>query len=176
MNKGLAKRIAITLAILVIPLILGLLLTYQIIHIEWISFMEIQRSFRPMEEPLPVPPRSVPIEGAAYIPGAGSPANPVSVDEGSLARGQALYDINCALCHGEDGKGGTPVAEKLSRKPADLTGVNVTTLSDGEIFLVLTDGVQPPSGTKGGMPALRENLTVKDRWDTVNYVRNLQGQ
>jgi len=176
MNKGLAKRIAITLAILVIPLILGLLLTYQIIHIDWISFMEIQPSFRPMEEPLPVPPRSVPVEGAAYIPGAGSPLNPVKSSPDSLTRGQALYEINCTLCHGKDGKGGTPIAEKLVRKPADLTGENVSTLSDGEIFLVITDGVQPPSGTKGGMPALRENLSVSDRWDTVNYVRNLQGQ
>jgi mono/diheme cytochrome c family protein len=176
MNKGLAKRIAITLAILVTPLILGLLLTYQIIHIDWISFMEIQPSFRPMEEPLPVPPQSVPVQGAAYIPGAGSPVNPIPSDQDSLARGQSLYEINCELCHGKDGSGGTPLAEKLSRKPANLTGENVTLLSDGEIFLIIGDGVQPPSGTKGGMPALRENLSVNDRWDTVNYVRNLQGQ
>jgi mono/diheme cytochrome c family protein len=176
MNKGIAKRIAITLAILALPLILGLLLTYQIIHVDWISFMEIQPSFRPMEDPLPVPPGSVPIEGAAFVPGAGSPVNPVEAGPDSIARGQPLYEINCEVCHGKDGKGGAPLAEKMIRKPADLTGENVATLSDGEIFLIITNGVQPPSGTKGGMPALRENLTVKDRWDTVNYVRNLQGQ
>ena len=176
MNKGLANRIAITLAILATPLILGLLLTYQIIHIDWISFMEIQPSFRPMEEPLPVPPQSVPIQGAAYIPGVGSPENPIPSDQDSLARGQSLYEINCELCHGKDGSGGTLLAEKLSRKPTNLTGENVTLLSDGEIFFIIADGVQPPSGTKGGMPALRENLLVNDRWDTINYVRNLQGQ
>ena len=176
MNKGLATRIAVTLTILVIPLILGLLLTYQIIHIDWVSFMEIQPSFRPMEDPLPVPPQSVPVEGAAFIPGVGSPVNPVKSNQASVARGQALYELNCAVCHGNDGKGGTPVAEELIRKPADLTGANVSELSDGEIFIVITDGVQPPSGTKGGMPALRENLSVKDRWDAINYVRTLQGK
>ena len=54
--------------------------------------------------------------------------------------------------------------------------MNVTQLSEGEIFQVITDGVQPGEGRKGGMPNLRENLSVNDRWDVVNYVRSLQGQ
>ncbi|HEX9029336.1 MAG TPA: hypothetical protein VF823_09185, partial [Anaerolineales bacterium] len=80
---SLAKRILITLVILATPFILGLLLTYQVIHIDWISFMEIQPSYRPMENPLPVPASSVPVEGVAYVPGDGSPQNPVSADDAS---------------------------------------------------------------------------------------------
>jgi mono/diheme cytochrome c family protein len=170
MNKGLARRIAITLALLATPLILGLLLTYQVIHVDWISFMEIQPSFRPMEDPLPVPPRSVPVEGAAFIPDEGSPANPISPDAASMERGKTLYAINCQICHGEKGKGDGSIAEDLERKPADLSSVNVASLSEGEIFLVLTNGVQLGSGRKGGMPDLRENLSVNDRWEVVNYV------
>ncbi len=172
--SSLPKRILITMLIVAIPLALGLLLTYQIIHIEWISFMEIQPSFRAMEDPLPVPPRSVPIQGAAYIPGAGSPANPVAADAASLERGKTLYDLNCAVCHGSQGKGDGTVAEELIRKPSDLTGDKIKAFSDGDTFLVITDGVNPGVGIKGGMPALRENLSVGERWDVVNYMRTLQ--
>ena len=53
--SGLAKRIAITIGAFLAILALGLLLTYQVIHVDWITFMEIQPSFRPMEDPLPIP-------------------------------------------------------------------------------------------------------------------------
>jgi mono/diheme cytochrome c family protein len=174
--RSLAKRMAITLVIFAIPLVLGLLFTYQIIHIDWISFMEIQPSFLPMEDPLPLPPDSVPIQGAAFVPGTGSASNPIPSDQTSLTHGQEMYQIHCALCHGDQGKGDGPIAEELVRNPADLTNINATQLSDGELFQVITDGVRPGEGLKGGMPDLRENLSVNDRWDVVNYVRSLQGQ
>jgi mono/diheme cytochrome c family protein len=174
--SGLARRIIITLMILAVPLVVGLLFTFQIIKIDWVSMMEIQPSFRAMEDPLPVPPNSVPIEGAAFVPGSGSPANPIPPDSYSLARGQSYYEINCALCHGNIGKGDGSVAEKLVRKPTDLTGSDAAQLSDGEIFMVITNGIHPGSSRKGGMPDLRENLKINDRWDVINYVRNLQGQ
>jgi mono/diheme cytochrome c family protein len=174
--SGLAKRILLTLLVMATPLVLGLLLTYQIIDLDWVSFMEIQPSFRPMEEPLPLPPRSVPVGGVAYVPGAGSPANPLPSDSASAARGQALYEINCAICHGKGGQGDGPLAEDFVRKPPDLTGINTAQLSDGEIFLVITNGVQPGESRKGGMPNLRENLTISDRWDVVNYLRSLLQQ
>lgn len=175
MNE-LAKRITITLAILAAPLVFGLLITYQVIHIDWISFMEVQPSFRPMEKPLPVPANSVPIEGAAYVPLAGNPQNPIASDQVSLTRGEPLYEVNCSLCHGEEGRGDGPVAEELVRKPPDLAGRNVTELSDGEIFIVITNGVNLGIGFSGGMPPLRENLEIVDRWDIVNYVRSLQAK
>ena len=75
------KRLIIVLALVAAPLGLGLLFTYDIIKIDWVSFMEIQNSFNPQEDPLPVPARSVPVEGAAYIAALGAPANPVAADE-----------------------------------------------------------------------------------------------
>jgi len=151
-------------------LILGVipLFTYDLIKIDWISFMEIQQSYRPMEEPLPVPEQSIPIEGAAYIPGMGAPANPVEADEISLERGRLLFEVNCVLCHGAGGKGDGMISAFLQNKPADLTSDSVRSASDGAIFMVIT------SGSPGKMPALNENLTVRDRWDVVNYVRTLK--
>jgi len=86
-----------------------LLFSYDIIKLEWISFMEIQPSHRQMEDPLPVPARSIPIEGPVAIPGMGAPDNPTEADEASVARGAQLYDIHCKMCHGATAQGNGPI-------------------------------------------------------------------
>ncbi len=146
-----------------------LLFSYDVIKIDWPSFMEIQPAYKQMENPLPVPERSIPIEGPAYIPNMGAPSNPIPADDASIARGSELFHINCTSCHGVDGKGTGPVSAFLvNKKPMDLTGPVVSSLSDGAIFMFISNG------TPGGMPALNENLLVRERWDVVNYVRTLQ--
>ena len=147
-----------------------LLFSYDIIKIEWISFMEIQPAYRPMEDPLPPPAQSIPIEGAISIPGMGAPENPVPADEASLARGAELYAINCRMCHGPIGGGNGPVAPFLAVKPANLTSDVVQAKSDGSFFLTISNGID------GRMPPLNENLTVPERWDVVNFVRTLKAQ
>jgi mono/diheme cytochrome c family protein len=162
------KRILII--VLVVGALLGVLMlfTYNVIKIDRISFMEIQPSFRPMEDPLPVPKRSIPIEGAAYIPGMGAPVNPIEADQVSIERGALLFGVNCAICHGPGGQGNGNIAPFLAKKkPADLTSDDVQTRSDGAIFLIMSNGVP------GNMPALNENLTVRERWDVVNFIRTL---
>jgi len=169
---AIVKRLIIVLVVLASPLALGLLFTYDIIKIDWISFMEIQPSYRPMEAPLPLPARSVPIQGAAYIRELGAPVNPVPADEASVARGKAEFEISCKLCHGTSGKGDGVFAGFLAKfPPANLVAANANArnISDGAIFLTITDGV------KGRMPALKDSLpTAQMRWDVVNYVRSLQ--
>jgi mono/diheme cytochrome c family protein len=144
-----------------------LVFTYDIIKIEWISFMEIQPSYRPMENPLPPPERSIPIEGAIAIPGMPPPENPVEADEASVRRGAELYAIHCQMCHGETAEGTGPVAAFLANRPANLTSPVVQSKSDGSIFLTITNGVD------GKMPPLNENLLVLERWDLVNFIRTL---
>ena len=145
-----------------------LIFSYDIIKIEWVSFMEIQPSYRPMEDPLPPPERSIPIEGPVAIPGMGAPENPIEADETSLARGQELFAINCQMCHGQTGEGTGPIAPFLANRPANLTSDVVQSKSDGSMFLTITNGVA------GKMPPLNENLLVTERWDVVNYLRTLQ--
>lgn len=168
MNRNITKGVVLTFAFIFIPFIVGLLITYEVIQIEFIGFMENQDTIRPMEMPFPVPEQSIPIQGAAYVGGIGSPENPIDSDEVSVERGRILFDINCRLCHGDQGKGNGPVAAYLKTvPPRDLTDSSVVSLSDGDIFLTITNG-------KPYMPALHENIDVRGRWDVVNYVRLLQ--
>ncbi|MBN2387922.1 MAG: cytochrome c [Anaerolineales bacterium] len=164
------KRLTILLGLVALAGSLVLLFTYDILKIDWISFMEIQPAYKPMEDPLPVPAQSIPVDGAAFVPGMGAPANPLTADEVSLARGAQLYSINCSHCHGGSGLGNGPVAVFLEpARPTDLTSEVVQNKSDGALFLTISNGVP------GRMPALNENLTVRDRWDVVNFLRSLPG-
>jgi len=163
------KRLA--MIFLVVGVLFGIILlfSYDLIKVEWPSFMEIQPSFKNMENPLPPPERSIPVEGPISIPGLGAPENPVEADDASIARGGELFDINCKMCHGPGGEGNGPIAPFLVNfKPANLTLPVVQDKSDGALFLTITNGVTDR------MPALNENFTVRERWDIVNYVRTLK--
>jgi len=164
----LLKQLFAVFAVLAVLSGVTLIFTYDVIKIDWMVFMELQPSYKPMEHPLPPPARSIPIEGPAYVAGLGAPENPVPADEVSLARGAELFSIHCQMCHGKSGAGNGQIAPfLLTKKPADLTAALVQNKSDGELFLTVSNGMP------GTMPALNENLTVRERWDLINFIRTL---
>lgn len=175
------QLVGVFAALLVIGAVL-MTFSFDVIKIDWVTFMEIQPSFDTQEMPLPVPAQSIPVEGPAYIPGEGVPSNPVPSDEVSVSRGAQLYSVHCQMCHGEDGKGtGTISAFLVKKKPADLTSDLVQTKPDGSLFLTISNGIFNPNNTlfpdvqfSGQMPPLNENLTVRERWDVVNFLRTLK--
>jgi mono/diheme cytochrome c family protein len=165
------KRLALVAVVALLGLGVLMLFSFDIIKIDWISFMEIQPAYKPMEDPLPVPERSIPIDGPVSIANMGAPNNPVPADDVSIARGKELFAITCQPCHGADAKGNGPVAPFLQqRQPADLTSPVIKALSDGAIFMTISNGKLP------FMVPLNENLTVRERWDVVNYLRTLQAK
>jgi mono/diheme cytochrome c family protein len=176
------KRLFMIFVVAGVGFAIVLLFSYDIVKIDWPSFMEIQPSYGVQDHPLPVPARSIPVEGAAYIPGAGAPENPVPADEISIARGTELFVINCQMCHGTTGEGTGPIAGYLvKKKPADLTSDLVQSKTDGSLFLTISNGIFNPNNTlfpdiefSGQMPPMNENLTVRERWDLVNFIRTLK--
>jgi mono/diheme cytochrome c family protein len=93
-----------------------------------------------------------------------------------LAKGQQLYEKQCAACHGLTGAGDGPAAYLLYPKPRDFTRnefrlVSTSTMeaTDEDLFLTITRGM-PGSA----MPSW-EGLTEKERWALVDYVRKLTG-
>ena len=72
--------------------------------------------------------------------------------------GRALYAENCAVCHGDGGRGDGPAAAGLTPPPTDLT--RLTASHDGSFPLVMVmsyiDGYTRPDET---MPEFGEILT-----------------
>jgi len=166
-----SRRIAITLLLLAAPFIVGLTITYELIQVDFTGFMEEQVSIGYREGPRLLPPEgSVPITGLEAPADGSVPPNPVASTTNSTVRGNLLFNIHCAVCHGEEAFGDGPVAAyfKPPAPPvADLTTQRIRNLDDGLIYLIVTDGAQ-------GMPSLAENLTPRERWDVINYLRTLQ--
>jgi len=162
------KRFAIIGVVVGVLTGIMMLFSYDVIKIDWMSFMELQPAFIHMEDPLPVPARSIPIEGPVAIPNMGAPENPVTADDVSVSRGSTLFAIHCRMCHGPEGLGNGPIAGSIVNKPADLTSQVTQSKSDGALFLTITNGVL------GRMPPMNENLFVRDRWDLVNFIRTLK--
>lgn len=131
-------------------------------------------AFRPQEEPVRLPPTgSVPTKGLEHTPKPGTPEaaalkNPERVTEFSLLTGKGLFGIYCTPCHGESGKGDGTVAKKFVPTPADISGAGYGgKYLEGELFAVVTHG-------KDGMPAFRSDLTAKERWLVVAWLKTLK--
>jgi mono/diheme cytochrome c family protein len=92
--------------------------------------------------------------------------NPVPANQSTVAGGEAMYKVRCANCHGENGDGKGPEANRYSPAPADLTDPLVRNTTDGELFWKITAGRRP-------MPSFRTKLTDEERWEVVLYLRTL---
>ena len=73
--------------------------------------------------------------------------------------GKALFAKKCAACHGPDGKGKTPMGQKLGAK--DLNGIK-----DSE-----ADIVKDVEGGKGKMPPVK-GMTKDEVQAVAKFVKN----
>ncbi len=165
------KRAYLILGLIILPFVVGLVFTYQKVKIRFTTNMAENPTAGYQEGPRLLPPEgAVSTMGQPIVVGS-VPENPVAADEVSLQRGEILFSIHCALCHGDAGMGDGPIAayyeEYEADPPPDLTGSNIVNQFDGAIFRTITQGT-------GKMPPLAENLTRRERWDVVNYVRTLE--
>ena len=94
--------------------------------------------------------------------------NPVPADPRSLHNGRMYYQINCAVCHGDAGKGDGPIMKAKAIFPPPLIGASAEGKTDGYIWAIIRNG-------RGAMPSYNR-IEEMDRWDVVNYVRGLQGK
>jgi cbb3-type cytochrome c oxidase subunit III len=107
--------------------------------------------------------------GAHHHPQAAKLKNEVPADAASIAAGQAVYQKQCAGCHGDTGKGDGKMGAELTPKPSNLADADWKHGStDGEIFTVIRDGVKTTA-----MRPYGKKLTTHQLWDVVNYVRSI---
>lgn len=97
--------------------------------------------------------------------------NPVPESAEVRAEAMAHFADHCAFCHANDGGGATPIGQGLYPKPPDMRLAATQSLSDGEIFYIIQNGVRLT-----GMPAFGDNKSgVKDEdsWKLVHFIRRL---
>jgi mono/diheme cytochrome c family protein len=97
--------------------------------------------------------------------------NPVAGEPAALAQGQEAFLARCAVCHGVDGRGGTPIGANQYPRVPDLRSDPTQRLSDGDIRYIIENGVQ-----LSGMPAMRgaHSETEAETWKLVTYVRSFR--
>jgi hypothetical protein len=161
------RRGLVFIGLVLLPFVVGLLFTYQVIRLDFQTDMADQPALDYQDGPrLPLPDGVVPIHGQSLVLDH-LPENIVPSDEVSLQRGEILYGIHCTLCHGLTGGGDGSLAKYYgNRPPSDLTGPGVKGQFDGGLYRTLTQGFSR-------MPPMAENLTPRERWDVINYMRTL---
>ena len=93
--------------------------------------------------------------------------NPIPSDAASIEEGRKIYARNCASCHGPGGKGDGSMA-LAGGTPSDLTDDKWDHgSSDGEIFVVIRDGVS------ADMEGYKDKLSEKQIWQVINFIRSL---
>lgn len=94
--------------------------------------------------------------------------NPAASSLAFLRDGRDSFLAHCAICHGVDGSGKTPVGTNLYPRVPDLRSPQTQRLSDGEIHYIIENGVQLT-----GMPAWSNSGSSDDVWKLVVFVRSL---
>ena len=116
-------------------------------------------------------PGTVPVDGGdpvvTLLDADQKLTNPVRLEKASIDRGAEVYANMCSPCHGAQGKGDGLVGKKFPFI-LPLVSDNAKTLSDATIFAIIRQG-------RGLMPAYGSRIAVRERWDTINFIRNLQG-
>ncbi len=94
---------------------------------------------------------------------------------GDSDKGEAVYVKRCLQCHGEEGDGLGPAAERLNPPPRDFTlglfkivtsAFDADLPNDDDIFRMVRDGMP---GT--AMPGWSDILSEQEMWDVIAYIK-----
>lgn len=96
--------------------------------------------------------------------------NPVPITPEMLQEGLAHFADHCATCHANNGSGQTPIGKNVYPKAPDLREPATQTMSDGELFWVIHNGIRFTA-----MPAWGERDPEQDTdsWKLVHFIRHL---
>ena len=146
------------------------------------SYLRNAPSFDPYENPRPAPYGSVPFNtpaGESLGPEESTEAglnafaatisNPLQPNDTlALRAGKVMFERNCAVCHGTEGKGnGSIIGPGKFPMAPNLTASATVGRSDSYIYAIMRAG-------RGLMPAYGPRINHMERWAIVNYVRQLQ--
>jgi mono/diheme cytochrome c family protein len=93
--------------------------------------------------------------------------NPVKSDEASINAGKALYNKNCASCHGKTGLGDGAKAKGLDTFPGDFSKGEFQNQTDADHFYKTKSG-------RDEMPKFDGKVDDESIWQIINYMRTFK--
>lgn len=121
-----------------------------------------QTAVPPAKAAAPKAQAATPVKG----PEPADAKNPVKPTKATLAAAKAVYNRDCALCHGVNGNGQTDIAKSMKMTMGNWTNPKTLAgMQDGELFDIIRVG-------EGKMPsedAGRANN--KQVWGLIHYIR-----
>src|SRR3954462_6482614 len=94
-------------------------------------------------------------------------SNPFAAPE-AWRSGADAFRGQCALCHGNDGRGHTPIGPHMYPPVPDLAASDIQQFSDGTLFSIIQHGV-----AFTGMPSFRSPTSDEQIWRLVAFVRHV---
>ncbi len=93
-------------------------------------------------------------------------SNPLLPTKDVLALGKKKFQTFCSPCHGNLANGNSRLRGQFP-KPPSLHTERALNFSDGKIYHIITNG-------QNIMPSYADQISRKERWAIINYVRVLQ--
>jgi cytochrome c5 len=101
------------------------------------------------------------------LPQAAAPGAKGSAKPESPARAKKLYDMDCSMCHGDNGNGQTDLAKDMQLKLSDWTDPKALgDKQDQELFKIIRDGKDKMPPEDAG------RAKDEDVKGLVQYIRN----
>ena len=96
--------------------------------------------------------------------------NPIPLSPDVMKESLAHFADHCTICHANDGSGETPIGKNVYPKAPDLRLADTQSMSDGEMFWVIHNGIRFTA-----MAAWGEGDPAQDMgsWKLVHFIRHL---
>ncbi|MFQ5993007.1 MAG: c-type cytochrome [Nitrospiraceae bacterium] len=88
--------------------------------------------------------------------------------QGVPERGKAVYEVQCARCHGPEGRGDGPEAPFLAPRPPNLVSAATSVKSDRELLVIIETRKSHLDVTD-----YKDALTQQQQQDVLAYLRTL---
>ncbi len=95
--------------------------------------------------------------------------NPVALTSELMTEARHHFADHCSSCHANDGSGNTEMGRNLYPKAPDMRQAPTQSLSDGEIYFIIHNGIRLSGMPAWGFPSGSDN----DSWALVHFIRRL---
>jgi mono/diheme cytochrome c family protein len=163
--------VAMRTKLIVFIIILGVLCLGTLGAFGWMGYQLFTTGFSAKPEPHPleivvarqIRHLAIPLEQR-------NAQNPIPLNPDVMKESLAHFADHCATCHANDGSGQTPIGKNVYPKVPDLRLADTQSMSDGEIFWIIHNGIRftaMPAWGKG------DPAEDKDSWKLVHFIRHL---